>query len=131
MVWIVWFVFVFFFKQKTAYEVRISDWSSDVCSSDLIGPARVGIAADRARGRILPLIGQQGLFEGIAHSVGVGEGGRGGQRLVFGRRHVADQEVADRLVVDADHDVRGRRGNRLGHPAAIDLGAEQDRKGVV
>src|SRR3546814_3754741 len=26
---------LFFFKQKTAYEVRISDWSSDVCSSDL------------------------------------------------------------------------------------------------
>src|SRR3546814_7199482 len=31
-------VFFFFFKQKTAYEMRISDWSSDVCSSDL--PAR-------------------------------------------------------------------------------------------
>src|SRR3546814_13390396 len=29
------FVVVFFFKQKTAYEMRISDWSSDVCSSDL------------------------------------------------------------------------------------------------
>src|SRR3546814_1137925 len=28
---------VFFFKQKTAYEMRISDWSSDVCSSDLAG----------------------------------------------------------------------------------------------
>src|SRR3546814_6154020 len=28
--------YVFFFKQKTAYEMRISDWSSDVCSSDLI-----------------------------------------------------------------------------------------------
>src|SRR3546814_9902365 len=27
---------IFFFKQKTAYEVRISDWSSDVCSSDLL-----------------------------------------------------------------------------------------------
>src|SRR3546814_2950249 len=27
---------VFFFKQKTAYEMRISDWSSDVCSSDLM-----------------------------------------------------------------------------------------------
>src|SRR3546814_8098059 len=26
-----------FFKQKTAYEMRISDWSSDVCSSDLVG----------------------------------------------------------------------------------------------
>src|SRR3546814_5720071 len=31
----------FFFKQKTAYEMRISDWSSDVCSSDLDGEARV------------------------------------------------------------------------------------------
>src|SRR3546814_17843163 len=30
--------FVFFFKQKTAYEMRISDWSSDVCSSDLETP---------------------------------------------------------------------------------------------
>src|SRR3546814_8080020 len=30
------FCIVFFFKQKTAYEMRISDWSSDVCSSDLI-----------------------------------------------------------------------------------------------
>src|SRR3546814_4054199 len=28
--------FIFFFKQKTAYEMRISDWSSDVCSSDLV-----------------------------------------------------------------------------------------------
>src|SRR3546814_3537031 len=32
---LVWIVF-FFFKQKTAYEMRISDWSSDVCSSDLV-----------------------------------------------------------------------------------------------
>src|SRR3546814_12473530 len=32
---------VFFFKQKTAYEMRISDWSSDVCSSDLDGYAKV------------------------------------------------------------------------------------------
>src|SRR3546814_10500968 len=31
------FCVFFFFKQKTAYEMRISDWSSDVCSSDLIG----------------------------------------------------------------------------------------------
>src|SRR3546814_4758567 len=32
---------VFFFKQKTAYEMRISDWSSDVCSSDLDRAAAV------------------------------------------------------------------------------------------
>src|SRR3546814_3591392 len=36
-------IFVFFFKQKTAYEMRISDWSSDVCSSDLI---RAVVVAD-------------------------------------------------------------------------------------
>src|SRR3546814_1607108 len=32
---------VFFFKQKTAYEMRISDWSSDVCSSDLVQRPRL------------------------------------------------------------------------------------------
>src|SRR3546814_9713047 len=32
---------LFFFKQKTAYEMRISDWSSDVCSSDLLVAAPV------------------------------------------------------------------------------------------
>src|SRR3546814_12201888 len=36
----------FFFKQKTAYEMRISDWSSDVCSSDLIG----GLVAGASKG---------------------------------------------------------------------------------
>src|SRR3546814_12659930 len=33
-------MFFFFFKQKTAYEMRISDWSSDVCSSDLLALTR-------------------------------------------------------------------------------------------
>src|SRR3546814_2828645 len=32
----------FLFKQKTAYEMRISDWSSDVCSSDLLGATGTG-----------------------------------------------------------------------------------------
>src|SRR3546814_6578948 len=36
---------VFFFKQKTAYEMRISDWSSDVCSSDLASAATDDAAA--------------------------------------------------------------------------------------
>src|SRR3546814_7109771 len=35
----------FFFKQKTAYEMRISDWSSDVCSSDLVTVCAVPTAA--------------------------------------------------------------------------------------
>src|SRR3546814_6804553 len=35
-------LFFFFFKQKTAYEMRISDWSSDVCSADLLDQAQAG-----------------------------------------------------------------------------------------
>src|SRR3546814_11227917 len=45
---------VFFFKQKTAYEMRISDWSSDVCSSDLMHP--VALAA-RELADLLLLVG--------------------------------------------------------------------------
>src|SRR3546814_14920782 len=41
----------FFFKQKTAYEMRISDWSSDVCSSDLNAGLHADIAVARADGR--------------------------------------------------------------------------------
>src|SRR3546814_4418703 len=41
-------MFVFFFKQKTAYEMRISDWSADVCSSDLVvAGQRIELDADR------------------------------------------------------------------------------------
>src|SRR3546814_3936066 len=38
-------MFVFFIKQKTAYEMRISDWSSDVCSSDLSMPIEIKMPA--------------------------------------------------------------------------------------
>src|SRR3546814_1397028 len=41
---------LFFFKQKTAYEMRISDWSSDVCSSDLDGAVSI-----QDRKTLLPL----------------------------------------------------------------------------
>src|SRR3546814_9702868 len=57
----VWFFF-FFFKQKTAYELRISDWSSDVCSSDLCSTWNTrlwvllccGVSRDAARPRCSP-----------------------------------------------------------------------------
>src|SRR3546814_10572854 len=42
---------IFFFKQKTAYEMRISDWSSDVCSSDLGNwPKAISICSRHAGG---------------------------------------------------------------------------------
>src|SRR3546814_926259 len=56
---------VFFFKQKTAYEMRISDWSSDVCSSDLRDTARAQVAQIRAnlRDRVIraPFAGRLGI----------------------------------------------------------------------
>src|SRR3546814_2028614 len=47
----VFYTLFFFFKQKTAYEMRISDWSSDVCSSDLapLVRRRLGCRLDRNR----------------------------------------------------------------------------------
>src|SRR3546814_20734306 len=42
--------YIFFFKQKTAYEMRISDWSSDVCSSDLFEADLVSHSGPVARG---------------------------------------------------------------------------------
>src|SRR3546814_3314562 len=59
MLIVVWF---FFFKQKTAYEWRISDWSSDVCSSDLrpdailiLGDTNSALAAIPAKRRRIPI----------------------------------------------------------------------------
>src|SRR3546814_8032245 len=57
--------FFFFFKQKTAYEMRISDWSSDVCSSDLLlaPDDREGLRRQRCRQRPAqyhPLAGGRG-----------------------------------------------------------------------
>src|SRR3546814_8369361 len=64
------FYFVFFFKQKTAYEMRISDWSSDVCSSDLdyrVKLAHAKVMLDPAERR--KLIAEQAA--GLAKNAGV------------------------------------------------------------
>src|SRR3546814_10202433 len=64
---------VFFFKQKTAYEMRISDWSSDVCSSDLIAEGgiaaggKIGIADIAPADQGQPAIGDPGL---VMHTAG-------------------------------------------------------------
>src|SRR3546814_13215827 len=60
----------FFFKQKTAYELRISDWSSDVCSSDLLDHLE---RADRlAEGLALAHVLQAGLVGGAGDADGLG-----------------------------------------------------------
>src|SRR3546814_539040 len=53
-------VCIFFFKQKTAYEMRISDWSSDVCSSDLLARRRRVVVIAHYR---LKVFKRNGLLE--------------------------------------------------------------------
>src|SRR3546814_6183574 len=83
---------VFFFKQKTAYEMRISDWSSDVCSSDLGRRLFAALVARRQaprlrldRGRQRPALGaldgwrrgdRKSVVSGKSVSVRVDLGGR-------------------------------------------------------
>src|SRR3546814_10436211 len=77
---------VFFFKQKTAYEMRMSDWSSDVCSSDLIVEGAgedpylgSAMAAAQVRGFQGAYIGSPGrIMAGPKHFAGYGAapGGR-------------------------------------------------------
>src|SRR3546814_9091617 len=53
------YICFFFFKQRTAYEMRISDWSSDVCSSDLFVPMalNVGLGSEVQRPLATVVIG--------------------------------------------------------------------------
>src|SRR3546814_3275441 len=82
--WVCIYVVFFFFKQKTAYEVRISDWSSDVVSSDLVFAAMIARALDDRDGAGIAhreaLAGTAGRVQlatggavqaGIAHDRGV------------------------------------------------------------
>src|SRR3546814_9494359 len=81
---------VFFFKQKTAYEMRISDWSSDVCSSDL---TEIGV--------------RQGRFQDVERIQGIRDArqrARSGDRGDHRRRVRDDHQVADRRC----HHARGR-----------------------
>src|SRR3546814_9285290 len=79
----VFYVFIlfyfFFFKQKTAYEMRISDWSSDVCSSDLSGPCQARPARRRASERWWAWAGFRGETRGRFAQSSAGPGGRGAQ----------------------------------------------------
>src|SRR3546814_6776829 len=69
-----------FVKQKTAYEMHISDWSSDVCSSDLLAgirhqPLGTTVLADNAQEAVLEHAAAQVGLELLAHILG--------QRAVF------------------------------------------------
>src|SRR3546814_19020631 len=80
---------LFFFKQKTAYEMRISDWSSDVCSSDLITFRRFGGGA--------PFPGRRHAGSGVADEVGFADVGAGLAQDVVGGGAVEEQVRDDEV----------------------------------
>src|SRR3546814_10093693 len=93
---------VFFFKQKTAYELRISDWSSDVCSSDLL--AELGIDSSYApyavdRNQFRP-IGDRGQLSALRDRYEIPSG----RYLIgsFQRDSVASDLVSPKLVKGPD-----------------------------
>src|SRR3546814_3270598 len=99
----------FFFKQKTAYEMRISDWSSDVCSSDLLGGRghrRIDVVVDQRKESLrqasqVPLRDLRLVAVGVA--AGVIDRAEDGRRVVG--VHERARPVVDRLAGDR-HVVR-------------------------
>src|SRR3546814_146457 len=100
---------IFFFKQKTAYEMRISDWSSDVCSSDLQGAAPTPRHAEQGRRMgtdpAVPLAEEVGptVAQGEAAAQVLSDGGP--DEALHGRRPEA-------LVVAAVRQHRDAQGRR-------------------
>src|SRR3546814_6773599 len=97
-------LYFFFFKQKTAYEMRISDWSSDVCSSDLQDPGGEGVTA------VVQLVNARSvaLIAGQARNAAP-------QRGIAGIRDVCrscPQFQARQRIEQADSDTRRQQNER-------------------
>src|SRR3546814_9841601 len=60
--------YFFFCKQKSAYDMRVSDWSSDVCSSDLTDPIIIAVPKGRILDEALPLLAAVGIVPEPAFS---------------------------------------------------------------
>src|SRR3546814_15096687 len=82
---------IFFFKQKSAYEIRISGWSSDVCSSDLTGGHREHVLHRAAQ------LGAEHVIAGVGAE----------RRPVQGFRHPGGE-----AVIEAMYGYRGRQSLR-------------------
>src|SRR3546814_8841335 len=99
-------VYFFFFKQKTAYELRISDWSSDVCSSDLkVGPSLYDVIG-RAPASV----------EGFSYSKAMEE---------FAAGHVWDEATLSSYLESPRGVVKGTK------MAFVGLKKEEDRADVI
>src|SRR3546814_10512721 len=110
------FFIFFFFKQKTAYEMRISDWSSDVCSSDLVGVAEANGTGlfQRVHPHLVPLDHPLAHVAGSLNAV-VAEGNFVG-RLFFEGAGAGDGPTASAVVADLIDIARGEFGPAFAMP---------------
>ena len=129
------FFFFFFFKQKTAYEIGMGDWSSDVCCSDLV--SRVGDVVTRRGGRLcMPVIDWDSgtMHAGEVHTLHVGtaggpvEGRHGTPIAPEGAEVIPAWDIGVGLGPGVAFDVRGGRAGGLwgcaaAHGFAVGLAA--------
>src|SRR3546814_8910057 len=113
-------VVVFFFKQKTAYEMRISDWSSDVCSSDRAIHQRVGAFAVGEELRVAGVEDVVGFQQALRQHGGIGAGGAEVDALAGEILHGRDAVVGGggdlqhgRIEVGDGRDRPDRKSTRL------------------
>src|SRR3546814_4589577 len=109
----------FFFKQKTAYEMRISDWSSDVCSSDL-GPE---IAAENVDVELEALVGR------LRRRIPVGDDDAA-EGVGRGQRHERHgvEGGAPQIGIDADAAIAAAASRPVGRLVADAYAVVADRK---
>src|SRR3546814_5077138 len=102
----------FFFKQKTAYEVRISDWSSDVCSSDLFTRNELARFVERGAALAPDLAA---FDERAEHRIETEEKGRAqhesGDDILAGHREQPRQPHLPRMLVGIVVDRKSTRLN--------------------
>src|SRR3546814_5830164 len=95
-------VLFFFFKQKTAYEMRISDWSSDVCSSDLVLADAFDHPAPDLLAEVpgLDVFGEdRALGVGLHHLGLVGHLGKDRKSVVWGKSVSVRVDLGGRRVI--------------------------------
>src|SRR3546814_6323440 len=106
-----------FFKQKTAYEMRISDWSSDVCSSDL-------------RGDRLPLPSRHLGQPAVQHDKSAHQLHGEMPHPQFASRHLADQRetfINERFIKPAPHQPRANVGAARVERRVVELDRKSTR----
>src|SRR3546814_3908057 len=117
----IWMCVFFCFKQKTAYEMRISDWSSDVCSSDLLeeienGGRGAGPVVEPNRWQFVPRFpGRLELFKfgAMAPVISTQQAAPATDHLILVSRIESDAKRKGRRVCDIATHSRDRKSTRL------------------